>query len=256
MAELPSIPNLDPNTPQIDPESTSAPHTAGALAKTVTDPALRTRLDPADRPGSIAADQASRPVTSPTKRPSDPPPPPAEPPEATPNDVQDSVEEVLQHTSAQTLKLSHLEDVLTALNRTLTDLQDEMHAGFSELRAVTEQSATNALGNRETAIRGDREPATQNSELIEDQVLLVGKRQSLLLIIALVQALLLAVTLVAILTLRSSTPVLAPLEPITPATTVAPAIAAPPAGEPLESSSGPGEETKHKDIKKKKGRHH
>jgi hypothetical protein len=240
MAELPAVPNLDPNAPAVEPAPVTAPETPAPAHKAVTDPVIRGRP-------AAASDKGARPVAAPVKPPASPPP------DGPPSEVQDSVEEVLQHTSAQTLKLSHLEDVLAALNRTLTDLQDEMHAGFSELRAVTEQSVANAVGGRETAIRADRAPAAQNLELIEEQVVMFGKRQNLVLIIGAVQALLLAVTLIAVLTSRPSAPMPEPIETTTPSAAVSP-TPAPPIGESLEPA-GTNDDGKHKESKKKKGRH-
>jgi len=111
--------------------------------------------------------------------------------------VQDSVEEVLQQTSAQTLQLSHLEDVLAALNQTLTDLQDEMHAGFTEIRAVTE-SVGAGEGSRRTEIAGG-ESFTQRIEFLEEQTVETNKKQGLVTILAIAQGVLLIILLVVVL---------------------------------------------------------
>jgi hypothetical protein len=111
--------------------------------------------------------------------------------------VQDSVEEVLQQTSAQTLQLSHLEDILHALNQTLTDLQDEMHAGFAEVRAVAESTADQS-GSRSTDASA-KDDLSERLGFVEEQALQANKRQSLLTIIAIAQAILLVAVLIAVI---------------------------------------------------------
>jgi hypothetical protein len=248
MPGLPEVPNLDPNAP---------PPVKTAFSMVVTDPALRIKAAPGEPPAaaSEAAAAKARAAPAPEKTVVTPPAPPADTDDAAAaapgSEVQDSVEEVLQHTSAQTLKLSHLEDVLAALNRTLGDLQDEMHAGFAELRAVLESSVTNALGNRETAIR-EKQPVTQSLEALEEQQLAVKKRQNLVLVIGALQALLLVVALVALFTSRAEVPRRETIEPTPPAASTP--LTTSPLGDVEEPAGLPGDEAKHRDAKKKKGR--
>src|SRR5213594_3179213 len=64
--------------------------------------------------------------------------------------VQDSVEEVLQASSEQALRLSHLEDVLNTIQQSVADLREEMLSGLVELRAVSErQKPRTGEGTRE-----------------------------------------------------------------------------------------------------------
>jgi hypothetical protein len=111
--------------------------------------------------------------------------------------VEDSVEEVLQQTSAQTLQLSRLEDNLAALNQTLTDLQEEMHAGFAEIRAISE-SAANREGERATQIAGG-ESMTQRLDFVEAQAISTNNRQRLITALAIGQGLLLIMLLILVL---------------------------------------------------------
>jgi hypothetical protein len=116
--------------------------------------------------------------------------------------VQDSVEEVLQQTSEQTLRLSHLEDILQALNQTLTDLRDEMHAGFAELRVVTEGEGA---GSRPTeATFGSS--VTDRLDIVEEQVTQAARRQSVIIGVAVVQVVLLVIALLFVATSGPPTP--------------------------------------------------
>ncbi len=144
MGGLPSVPNLDPNSPQgageSDPPAPTAeaaaqktdasplPSPAPSGANVAPEPAVAPAADPGapiPKPGSAPSEAAPKPVPAPGA------PPVNQSPESEVGPVQDSVEEVLQQSADQALRLSHLEDILTALNQTLTDIRDEMHAGFA-----------------------------------------------------------------------------------------------------------------------------
>ncbi|MFC1611900.1 hypothetical protein ACFL6C_13135 [Myxococcota bacterium] len=193
MAELPPVPNLDPDSPKDDAPAVSPPEGGAGTAKGPAPAKVPTqRSMPPISDQSSAPEESSAPKVVPT---------PIGPPSETSEDgddnsenaVQDSVEEVLQQTSAQTLQLSHLEDILNALNQTLGDLQDEMHAGFAEIRAVTEATAE---GQPRQA---GRESLTVRFDFVEEQAIQANKRQSLLTMIAIGQAVLLVIVLIVIL---------------------------------------------------------
>jgi hypothetical protein len=118
---------------------------------------------------------------------------PSEPAVIAGDAVQDSVEEVLQQTSAQTLQLSRLEDIVATLNQTLTDLQDEMHAGFAEIRAISDSAA-----RRPTEGAGG-ESMTQRLDFVEAQTVSTNSRQRLITALAIGQGLLLIILLVLVL---------------------------------------------------------
>src|SRR5207247_10242848 len=107
-----------------------------------------------------------------------------------------------------TLRLSQLEDTLSNLNRTLTDLRDEMHAGFTELRAVHDSKP-------ERPSTGELWGAGLSERL--DSVERIASRSSvritLALVVALVQAILLAVWLFKSSGSDETPP---PMEPILP----------------------------------------
>ncbi len=105
-----------------------------------------------------------------------------------PAQAPDSVEEVLQATSEQALRLAHLEDLLQGVQQTVTDLRDEMHAGFVELRAVAEKK-TGKPGE------GTREILSDRLDGVEAQTSRAGSRTALLLTVAVLQAVLTAVVL-------------------------------------------------------------
>ncbi|MBI5508291.1 MAG: hypothetical protein HY903_06020 [Deltaproteobacteria bacterium] len=249
MPGLPDIPNLDPNAPP-SPAPAAEPATPAGPTPRSRTPTMP--MDPSHRPEIAEAAAGPRAVPAPIKRPAPPAPPGDD--VLPPSEVQGSVEEVLQQASEQTLKLSHLEDVLGALNQTLTDFGDEMHAGFAEVRAAVETSIANAIGKRGTEIKGGESTSAQHIESIEDQLVNAGKRQAILTVVALVQTLLLVGTLAAVIMLRPK-PQQMIYEPLTP--TPAPAVTAPPPPLPDDSASPPAsDDAKGKDGKKKKGRRH
>lgn len=212
MAELPAPPSLDLDGKA--PEDAAAAETpATAPPEPVPVPAPNPSPTPVPAPApeppaeAAASEQApsaadpaapSKVGTQPTPAASVPKavPAPTKPP-ALDGIVQDSVEEVLQQTSAQTLQLSHLEDILSALNQTLTDLQDEMHAGFAEIRAVTE-SVGSGEGMRRTEVAGG-ESLTQRIEFVEEQAMQTNKKQGLLTALAIGQGVLLIILLIVVL---------------------------------------------------------
>lgn len=69
-------------------------------------------------------------------------PPPTEPSKATGGVVAESVDEVLQQSTEQAIKLAHLQDLVSGVAAQQEDLREELHAGVSELRELIERTAT------------------------------------------------------------------------------------------------------------------
>ncbi len=172
MGGLPPVPNMDPNP---------AP-SAGE----------------ADLPAPVGDVETSAPKPVPAPR----APPSKEITEDDPAPIQDSVEEVLHQSTDQALRLSHLEDILTEVNQTLTDIRDEMHAGFAEIRAVIEEGG-GAAGQRPTEATF-QSSLTELLDVVEERAVQGNKRHVTLMVAAAVQAILLLVTLAVVLLTRDS----------------------------------------------------
>ncbi len=186
-----------------------------------------------------------------------PTPPAIEEAEPMANEVQDSVEEVLQQSSAQALKLSHLEDLVATLTQNLNDVRDEMHAGFVDVRAATEQSVQGALRAGSGSLgEGHRPMLTQNMELLEEQLVGVVRKQTLLVTVGVIQTLLMAATLVGVIVVRAT--LLQAPPPPPPAPPVQTEIAPTPDPVTTETAMPAAENDDHKpkDAKKKKTRRH
>lgn len=207
MGGLPPVPNLDPaaSPEQVEPAPAPAPVSAGpAAARSARGPpetpmpvpgAHAPPPPPAAVPG-VDAEAAASPPAAPQPEPRLSAAPHGRA-SGGQSGVQDSVEEVLQQTSEQTLRLCHLEDTLEALKQELTDLSDEMHAGFSELRAVAEAQTGAATRPTEASIGSS---VTERIDYIEDQVSQSVKRQTVIIGVAVTQAVLLVIALFLIAT--------------------------------------------------------
>ncbi|OGQ84175.1 MAG: hypothetical protein A2289_10610 [Deltaproteobacteria bacterium RIFOXYA12_FULL_58_15] len=190
---LPPVPNLDPNAPEDASEPAAAPPPSPVLPE----PRVTIRQAVSPELTRIAIEQeASLKIPSPENDPPVPTTAPKKQERRETGGVVDSVEEVLQQSSEQTLRLAHLEDAVNALAQTFSDFQDEMHAGFAEVRAVTEATAAQqpvAVG------MSGRESLTERLDFVEEQASQGNKRQGLLTVLAILQTILLIAMLAIVL---------------------------------------------------------
>lgn len=118
----------------------------------------------------------------------------------------ENLDEMLHHTSEQTVRLLNLEERFREIGKNLEDLREEMHAGFTEMRQLVEQ-ARQAMFRVESqhanSATASPERLTARLDAIEEHGQRFDRRHKLLLGLAAGQALLLAVAVAFIALVRA-----------------------------------------------------
>jgi len=177
MAELPEIPNLDLGAPtanhQVPAEAVAKKPPAPTAAKAPAKPAAKA---PAEAVASPAPD-----VPMEIKEP-------------------EPLDEVLQQSTELAVHLAHLEELINGISSQHNDLQDEMHAGFAEMRAVA--GSTTEIDKKDKVAGAEqelwRQAMAERLDLVEENGRRVVSRATVGLMLAVVQSLLI-VGLVAFL---------------------------------------------------------
>lgn len=200
MAQLPQVPNLDfdptkPASVELDPFDTVFPPEPKPAAQVVTPrPAIPVAPHVAPSVAPSLAPQVMAPLVT-------PPGGGAEQAQAAAHvqavaQVQavlsDSVEEVLEQTSHQAVKLARLEERLQQVNKGLEDSREEMQAGIVELRSLMTQ--VGALAQQAQAGATKTQGAVESALVhrldgVEEASHRVASRQSLVMTLVLVQLL-------------------------------------------------------------------
>lgn len=151
MAKLPSVPNLDPNAPpagSAPPPETAKSEPEGEEVSIDVD--LAADVDATAAPAKQApkgdGKAAAEPAGSGKNR-------------GEGDSLGESVDEMLSQATEQTLALVRLEETISALVETLSDVREEMHAGFTEVRE--------AVAAGQAAPRTDPNLASRIDELDE-----------------------------------------------------------------------------------------
>ncbi len=156
----------------------------------------------------------------------------------------DPLEEVLEQSSQQTLKLSHLDEGLRTLHKAVDDLSETMQAGFVELRQVAAQKPTAPAPAFDSAALGLPSNLGARLDELEVAVAAQGKKQGLLLGLVAVQLVVcLVLALVAFGVIKGGA------QPEPPPPVVAPPVVQPP---PAPAVVKPAEPEATKLSKKKK----